>query len=204
MRLAVISILVGLALTASGQEASATKRFTQQVANLGHDDFRVRERAHKELRQAGEKAREALEDAAENSTDAEVRERASMLLRRLGAGPRIAEAIKQLNGQDWDKVKAALLTLCDEYGEETGVEEAVKKAAGGKNQAAKMAGILQQQWKNYQRQQQHFMRNTSFQHAQYVQQFYANYRRNMKRSVEYMCKREFDKQQAKRKKEQKK
>ena len=200
MRLAIVSILTVLALPSFGEEPPDAERFTQTVSELGHDDYRVRERAHKQLRAAGTEARKALEDASENSTDAEVRERASILLHRMDAGPRIQQAIADLNATDWDKVKAAIYTLCDEFEEDTGAEEALSEASGGNDQSGKMASIIHQQWKNYQRQQQSYVRNSSIHRAQLLQQYYVNYRKNMKQSAEYMCKREFDKRAAKRKK----
>ena len=108
MRLVIVSILAGLVLPGFGEDQAPGGPFVQQVANLGHADFRVRERAHQRLREAGDKARVALEDAAENSEDAEVRERASILLHRMGAGARIAEAITKLDAHEWDEVRRPL------------------------------------------------------------------------------------------------
>ena len=93
----------------------------------------------------------------------------------------------------WEEVKAALFTLCDEFGEDTGAEEAIRKASEGKTQTAQIARVLRQQWDNWERQQQQFVRNVSYQRTQYLQQYYANFKQNMKRSLEFMCKRQFDK-----------
>jgi len=201
MRLVIVSVLAGLVLPGFGEDQAPGGPFEQQVAELGHEDFRVRERAHQRLREAGDKARKALEDAAENSEDAEVRERASILLHRMGAGARIAEAITKLDAHEWDEVKAAIAALCDEFGEDTGVEEALQKTSDGQNQAAKMARILRQQWKNWERQQQYYMRSVSVNRAQVLQRFYANPQQRLRQSTEYMCQREFTKLQAKREKE---
>lgn len=188
----IIPMLVTLMTPLLGQDAPRNISFIQQVTDLGSDDFRVRERAHAQLREAGEEAREALEGAVERSTDAEVRERATILLRRMGAGPRIAEAIGQLGSDSWDEVRTGIQTLCSELGEGTGAEEALGKACEGPARVAKMARVLRQQWANWERQQQNLIRNTSFQQAQFMRQYYANFRQNMKRSVEIMCKSEFE------------
>jgi hypothetical protein len=199
MRLRLTLMTAWLAVAASAQETAAPAGpYAPQIAELGSDDFRVRERAHQRLRDAGGEAKAALESAAEDSTDAEVRQRAEILLRRLNAGPRVASAMAKLDSAQWEEVKAALYALCDEYGEETGAEDAVRKASDGKGQAARMARVLNQQWDNWARQQQQFMRNISFQNAQFLQQYYANLKLNMKHSsVDFMCKREFDQLHAK-------
>jgi len=193
MRLAYGSILVFLSATVFAQEAVVSNTpYAQQIADLGNDDFRVRERAHQELREAGAAAKVALEKAAEESIDAEIRQRAEALLRRLTAGPRIQAAIARLGSAQWDDVKEALSTLCDELGEGTGAEEAVRKAADGKGQTGQIARMLRQQWENWERQQQQYILNANQLGNQYMQQYFTSYRQNMKRSIEFMCKREFD------------
>jgi hypothetical protein len=204
MRLVSCLTLLCLPLTILGQEpASKEGAYAQQIAELGNDNFRVREQAHQQLRDAGPAAQAALENASETSPDAEVRQRAEVLLRRLTAGPRIKGAIAQLASDKWDEVKEGLNTLCDEMGEGTGAEEAVRKISDGKGQSAQIARTLRQQWENWDRQQQQFVRNVSFQGAQFMQQYFTSFRQNMKRSIEFMCKREFDQLHAKDNKEKK-
>jgi transcriptional regulator with XRE-family HTH domain len=94
-------------------------------------------------------------------------------------------------------LKEGLFTLCDEMGEGTGAEEAMRKVSEGKGQSAQIARVLRQQWENWDRQQQQFVRNISFQGAQFMQQHFTSFRQNMKRSIEFMCKREFDQLHAK-------
>jgi hypothetical protein len=198
MRLALCLTLTSLPWAVLGLEGGIREiSYAQQIADLGNDDFRVRERAHQQLREAGAAAKTALESAAEESPDAEVRQRAEVLLRRLTAGPRIKAAITQLESAKWDEVKEGLFALCDEMGEGTGAEEAVRKVSEGKGQSAQIARVLSQQWENWDRQQQQFIRNISAQGAQFMQQYFTSFRQNMKRSIEFMCKREFDQLHAK-------
>lgn len=200
MRVVSALALTCLVLPVLGQETGQREPpYAQQIAELGNDDFRVREQAHQQLRDAGPAAKTALENAAEESPDAEIRQRAEVLLRRLTAGPRIKAAIGQLGSAQWEEVKTALFTLCDEMGEATGAEEAVRKASEGKGQTAQVARVLRQQWENWERQQQQFVRNVSFQGTQFMQQYFTSFKQNMKRSIEFMCKREFDQLHAKNK-----
>lgn len=67
---------------AGAREASA-EQVLAWVAQLGSDDFRVREQASERLAAAGEAAREALEAAMATSDSLEVRWRAQQLLLRL-------------------------------------------------------------------------------------------------------------------------
>lgn len=200
MRVVTAFALMCLVLPVAGQESSRHETpYAQQIADLGSDDFRVREQAHQQLREAGLAAKTALESAAEESPDAEVRQRAEVLLRRLTAGPRIKAAIVQLGSAQWEDVKAAISALCDEMGEGTGAEDAVRKAGDGKGQTAQIARVMRQQWENWERQQQQFVRNVSFQGTQFMQQYFTSFKQNMKRSIEFMCKREFDQLHAKNK-----
>ncbi len=202
MRSAFGLILVLLSASVLSQEPGPPALpHAQLIADLGNEDFRLRERAHQQLRDAGPAAKAALEKAAEESADAEIRQRADALLRRLTAGPRIQAAIAQLGSAKWDEVREALFSLCDEMGEETGAGEAVRKASDGKSQTAQLARVLFRQWENWDRQQQQFIRSVSVQGRLSTQQHFTSFRQNVKRSIESMCKREFDQLHAKNKKE---
>jgi hypothetical protein len=62
-------------------------RIQDLIRKLGSDDFATREQASEELKKAGKPAREALQKAAEESDDPEIRQRAKTLLE---AAPRKA------------------------------------------------------------------------------------------------------------------
>jgi 6-phosphogluconolactonase (cycloisomerase 2 family) len=71
---------------ASGQTpADETRKIDRLVLELDSDSFDVREKAEKELASLGEKARDAVERATK-STSAEVRQRATRILRELKKG----------------------------------------------------------------------------------------------------------------------
>lgn len=55
-------------------------RIQELIRKLGSDDFTTREQASEELRKAGKPAREALQKAADESEDPEVRQRAKTIL----------------------------------------------------------------------------------------------------------------------------
>jgi hypothetical protein len=55
-------------------------RIQDLIRKLGSDDFATREQASEELKKAGKPAREALQKAAEESDDPEIRQRAKTLL----------------------------------------------------------------------------------------------------------------------------
>lgn len=65
------------------QKALSEAEITELVAQLGHDDFKIRESASRTLAKLGEKARGALEKASQESKSLEARWRAQQLLRRL-------------------------------------------------------------------------------------------------------------------------
>ena len=71
------------AVPAPGAPVVSPEEILGWVADLGRDDFRQREEAYRQLGQAGEAARAALESAAKGSESLEVRWRAQQLLLRL-------------------------------------------------------------------------------------------------------------------------
>jgi WD40 repeat protein len=85
-----VYLVVGLILTVQGgilKAESETEKVKEKIARLikqlGDDSFRRREAASKQLKDIGEPAREALEEAVTNSGDIEIRQRARRLLQAL-------------------------------------------------------------------------------------------------------------------------
>jgi hypothetical protein len=62
-------------------------RIQELIRKLGSDDFATREQATEELKKAGKPAREALQKAAEESEDPEVRQRAKTILEDTAKAP---------------------------------------------------------------------------------------------------------------------
>src|SRR5438067_11772724 len=76
----VAALLFGLAL-------QDQDRIQDLIRKLGSDDFTTREQASEELRKSGKTAREALQKAAEESEDPEVRQRAKDILEETAKAP---------------------------------------------------------------------------------------------------------------------
>ena len=70
------------------------KRVARLIADLDSDEFETREAAMKELAKAGPGAAPALRKALAGSPSAEVRDRISQLLKRLGAGGLSADRLR--------------------------------------------------------------------------------------------------------------
>src|SRR6266513_2306008 len=77
-----LSPVEGLSLAAQDQD-----RIQDMIRRLGSDDFTTREQATEELKKAGKPAREALQKAAEESGDPEVRQRAKDILEETAKAP---------------------------------------------------------------------------------------------------------------------
>jgi len=73
-----LSPVEGLSLALQDQD-----RIQDLIRKLGSDDFATREQASEELKKAGKPAREALQKAAEESEDPEVRQRSKSILEEL-------------------------------------------------------------------------------------------------------------------------
>lgn len=67
--------------------AQDADRIQELIRKLGSDDFTTREQATEELKKAGKSAREALQKAADESEDPEVRQRARTILEDLAKAP---------------------------------------------------------------------------------------------------------------------
>jgi HEAT repeat protein/Flp pilus assembly protein TadD len=80
---ALLALLVAAAVAAAGQPDPA--EIPELIRRLGDQEYAVREEATRRLRELGAAAREALQAAAKHE-DAEVRDRARMLLRELRWG----------------------------------------------------------------------------------------------------------------------
>lgn len=99
MRLCVTGVVV-LAVSAGllgdpPPEKSTSERVAQLVKQLGHDRFVMREAASKELDEIGEPALDAIRKAA-TVGDAEVRQRAELLITKITAQVRAAVTKKEL------------------------------------------------------------------------------------------------------------
>jgi hypothetical protein len=97
-------------------EKSDPKRIERLIADLGDDDFEVRQKADADLRKLGERAETALRRALETAKDLEVRKRAAGLLARLEAPPtgdqlRERRAIHALEAIATPKAEALLRAL---------------------------------------------------------------------------------------------
>src|SRR2546423_14585970 len=99
-RIWLMSILMMLAVTAAGETKpdANTATIARWISELGSDDFKIREAASESLLKAGPAAVDALRTAA-GSADAEVANRAAVLLAKLtapapsGKGLQAAEAM---------------------------------------------------------------------------------------------------------------
>src|SRR5262247_2020417 len=87
MRAANWSIFLVLAALAAGPTtAPAPKEIDSLIAQLGHDDFKVREEASTKLAKIGKPALAPLRQALANG-DPEVQSRAEMLIKRIEQRP---------------------------------------------------------------------------------------------------------------------
>jgi hypothetical protein len=75
-------------------EARHAQRVAQLFLDLNSDDFERREKATNELDALKETAEPALRRALESSPDAEVRQRAEALLKKLEGEPRTRERVR--------------------------------------------------------------------------------------------------------------
>jgi WD40 repeat protein len=84
-----------------GKEAEA-RRVAALIKQLGDDDFDQREAASKELQAIGKPALRALRDAAADSADPEVRQRAQLAFDALAARfPDVAQKAQEIRRTDW-------------------------------------------------------------------------------------------------------
>ena len=126
--------LLGFGRLAAGAErpageAPSPEQVRAWIGELGDARFAVREQAQQQLLAAGPAAEAALKQAAGQTADAEVQSRALQVLRILAARPRLEAALRQLDTDDPDKLAAAVDALCAEFGQGSGAEEAVARAA---------------------------------------------------------------------------
>ena len=79
-----MTYLAALLFAFAAQDAD---RIQDLIRKLGSDDFTTREQATEELKKAGKPAREALQKAADESDDPEVRQRARTILEETAKAP---------------------------------------------------------------------------------------------------------------------
>lgn len=104
--LTVVSLCSPLASLAWQENVASPERIRQLIAEMGHDDYFVRERAQAELARLGLEALDALIEA-EESDDIEIASRARFLVRRLQIEwateqdpPEVKELVDQYNAPD--------------------------------------------------------------------------------------------------------
>src|SRR3954465_2307951 len=78
--------------------AQDADRIQDLIRKLGSDDFTTREQATEELKKAGKPAREALQKAADESEDPEVRQRARTILEEVAKAENPLQPRRQLPG----------------------------------------------------------------------------------------------------------
>jgi len=142
---AVATAIPGHQATARGQQetkadADLDRKIEKLVEQLGHDRYRIREAATKELLALGKRAVPALRKAL-RSTDADVRLRAQVILNEIESGvpflvgelsdkdPKVRKSAAERLGQLGDKAKAAVPPLVKALKDpDQSVREAVESA----------------------------------------------------------------------------
>jgi hypothetical protein len=189
--------LMGLQAAEETRDAPTAEQLAAWVKALGHEEYAVREEAQAHLASAGSTAASALQDAVDNSGDAEVRERAARLLKCMNARPRIEAAVKKLGADTWDELGPALNTLCAELGQGTGAEAALNEVAAGNDAAAQMAKRVKEQWEAIARQKEQFRQSITPENAVFLQQYLKSLNENLKLSVQSVCRNELERRQKK-------
>jgi hypothetical protein len=197
LSLAVLSLAGSALCEEQRAEAPTAEQLAAWVSALGHEEYQAREEAQAQLVTAGTSAEGVLKDAAENSTDAEIRVRAARILKLMYARPRIEAAVRELGADNWENLRAALNTLCAEFDQGTGAEAALAKAASGSGPAAQMAKRIKDQWDQIARQKEQFKQNLTAENAAFLRQYLTSLNENMKQVVQQLCRVEFDRRKQK-------
>lgn len=163
MRITVAALLVFTLAGLCAEEAAKPAPPSQEaiaawIKNLGSEEFQVREEAETQLRQIGPSIIPTLKDTAEKTEDAETRQRCERIVAELTAGPRIAQAIKEIDDADWEKAKKAIEVLMEELGKKHGAEEAIAKASKEGGTRGQMAQMMQGQINNIKQQKEQYAR----------------------------------------------
>lgn len=163
MRIIMASALLFALLGLHAEEAAKPAPPSQAeiagwIKALASDEFQAREEAEAQLRRIGPSIIPTLKETSEKTEDAETRQRCSRIILELTAGPRIEQAIKDLDDPDWDKVKKALDLLMDEVGKKHGAEAAIDKAAKEGGTRGQMAQMIQGQLNNSKQQREQYAR----------------------------------------------
>jgi len=114
---------------ASAAEVPKLEQVDVWIKELGSEEYALREEAEKSLKNAGADIIPHLKEVIEKTSDAETRQRAERIVNDLTTGPRMVAAIKDLDADDWEKVRAGIETLWGELHTNGGVEQALEKAA---------------------------------------------------------------------------
>jgi len=167
-------------------EAPKPEQVDAWIKDLSSEEYAVREEAEKGLKGAGESIIPRMKEVAEKTSDAETRQRAERIVNDLTTGPRIAAAIKDLEADDWEKVRAALETLWGELHKNHGAEQAIEKAAQA---GGRVAQTFQQTLENIkeQRRQYQQMAEQRADIAERLDQLTASIEQNSKTNLLRSC-----------------
>lgn len=160
--IAILSLALVLAAALHAEEASVKAPaasgddISTWIKELSSDEYQTREEAEKKLQAVGDSVIPKLKEVAEKTEDAETRQRCERIVSNLTAGPRIAQALKDLESDDWEKAKKSIEILLDELGKKHGAEEALEKAAKENNPSGQMAQAIRAQLDNLKQQKEQY------------------------------------------------
>lgn len=128
------------------------------IKDLSSEEFQTRDTAEKKLVAAGETIIPVLKETIDKTEDAETRQRCERVINELSAGPRIAQAIKDLGDPKWETARKAVDTLITEWGRNHGAEKALADAAKSGGLKGQLAQIISSSQDNIRQQKEMYAR----------------------------------------------